>query len=294
MLSGVALLACGLLVFGRPLSTRQNLGAPLTLSTDIFSAPFSLASSPGTSSAFGLTFGEDAPGAPLSNQNAPVSLLSGQYAPVSPPSSLDASDKVWENSQHEAFPDMDFLGSNPNVEGPTPDSFPASQNIIEDSGDKSPLVDNLLLSQNISPLPSNFEQIMTELRFDKLLYCIFELAQDQSSLKARKCQSSGGKFKEDISRSSIGYILFQHDGKLFSIENLFHLCAQWDRDGNWSPQPNCESQVEQQRLEALFAPWRAGIDGSAVYSPSSVVYTNLDGLNDLAGKYNIPDFKNSI
>lgn len=166
--------------------------------------------------------------------------------------------------------------------------------IVEDTRSQSPFVGDLLLSQNLSPLPSYLEQIIAELRLDELLFCIFELAQDQSSLKARKWRSVGGKFKEDVSRSSIGYILFQYDGRLFSIENLFHLCEQRDCDENWSPQPNCASDVEQQRLEALFAPWKAGIIDTAVYWAGSVVITGLDGLNDLAGKYNIPDFKNTF
>lgn len=126
------------LVFVRLLNTRQNLEAPLTLATDTFSAPFSFPFSPGTSSAFGLPFSQRAPGAPFSDQNAPVSLPSGQYAPVStpsgqyapvsPPSSPDASDKGWENTQDKAPMDMDIFESNLNVEGHNSDSFPASQN----------------------------------------------------------------------------------------------------------------------------------------------------------------------
>lgn len=217
MLSSVALLACGLLVFGRP------LGVPFTSLLVIYSTTFSF---PFGSGIVPLS-PQSAPGAPLTNLDALVSpssnyqytavpLLSSPdrfantggniqpgapavtiffssdgstnggvlYQLVSPPSRPDQFAKTGENSQPGTPADTNFFLSN----GSTNGDFPNQD-----------LEQHQLLSQVSTSLllPSDFRDRLTKLKNNDWQYCIFELAQDDQNLRVTVCRS--GSFKTDIS-----------------------------------------------------------------------------------------------
>lgn len=238
MLSSAALLACGFLVFGRPLSTQREKRdwMPTTPAYNIASAGFS----PDTT-----TY---SPGALLSEDNLryltgmDVNFNLASSSPVGSSTSTALQKDFQPNtgldialSSQEALntspisPDVESEGLTTFGTFPSPDTQP------------DPPVDTKTVSNTEAPImlainghstktlayPENFEEDLRSIEEYRFVYCIYQLSLDNTRLVLQDCEESPdwGVFSQAFDRSTRGFAVYRlKDDSIDSIMKVSNRC----------------------------------------------------------------------
>lgn len=222
MLSSAAFLAHGLLVFGRPLSTRQE-GGGITLPYSVASTPLFSPNSLYPSSANRedpINFAPTSPGDV--QQNAyPKAAFSGldtsSVSSLKVPNSDAYLTKLAFSSQLGPDTSLKTDLSNANLPGTYNPGYTSVQKQPETFGTTlNPITPpSMVPSQEIAPsTPENFEENLTKMKAQYGGYCYYELSQGDEKLVLKKC-AHDGKFKQVYEAASTGVGFYYHYYALF-------------------------------------------------------------------------------
>ena len=242
VLSGAALLPCGVLVYGRPLSTQRESGdlIPTTAAYDI--APRFLFDGPDASSdASGIIFNEDLPGystdspalpgtsAALLNDIQPIDFtLPSLDTPVS--SEL----KLAGLSSFDTFLSLIELDKSSATGQATQPDFGVGTNTFGNTRGPFTLATNEPSRLIAFANPENFQKDLQALKSGQASYCIYELSSLGNNLVLKKCGQNPKweTFSQDVDGSRRGIALYRlNDGSIISIMRVSDECRKKD----WGP-----------------------------------------------------------
>lgn len=323
---GAAVLACGSLVLGRPLSkirekrdldlgflstptpqyTYPNDQVPSFPDTSNYQLPsfsgtsnYQLPSFPGTPIAFASPASPDSPssesspGSPntppqntFSTDTQPDTYFKTAYLPSLAPQPATNLDTT--DPPDPVVNPTSLLGNQEEVVGTTP-SLPESPT--------SPPQDDPADTR----IPGDLHSRLGSLSIGKYVYCIYSLSADGTHLESMGCEPEAGDLKKKYDQVRPGYILYRHGDTLFSITNYNHLCEKPKSDGSWNRGPgifsgkpgSCELATALDNVDQFRTPWKLMV--SQVFPASGaqvkVVYITDSELERTGQEYNIPEFK---
>lgn len=252
VLSGAALLSCGVLVFGRPLSTQRESRDLIPTTAAYGIAPRFLFDGPDAGSdASGTVFKENLPGYPtdldvnseITSANSALpgtsTALLNDIQPIdfnlpSLDTPLSSEVKLAGLSSFDTFLSPIELDKSSATGQATQPDFGVGTNTFGNT--RGPVT---LAANEPSPLiafanPENFQKDLQNLKSRQAPYCIYELSSLGNNLVLKKCgQNPDWKpFSQDVDGSRRGIALYRlNDGSIMSIMKVSNEC----RTKDWGP-----------------------------------------------------------
>lgn len=237
--SGTTLFACGFSVFGRPLSTRQEIGNLNQNTPSWYQDPTSAM-----------------PTNPFALATLPTLPISSTSMDTPIPDFHFGSYKSGTSLPPEVKPEYPILAS---AYTSTPDKDSTFQ--LDSGGDSitNGLPESLFEMSARVVLPTISEDVQLTISNLKIRkYCIYELSPDRSELKFKTCDPSPDwqMFRQAFDDSGIGFALYHlDDGQILSIMNLIHDHCQTKQGEKWLYCLPCDMD-EEMTLQSLKQNWR--------------------------------------
>lgn len=301
VLSGAALLACGFLVSGRPLSTRQVFGS-LPSGSDALRLPKFF--DPGSPLAPGTSPPDPVAVAAVPDSNSNFDILTspglqnllgtpsgGSSNPITPNTDFKTAFFPILHPQQVTQPDTP---NQPPVDSPDYLSDPSTYVDSSIPGSLDSQSTNLdLLAAAVPQHPPIITALLSQLKKGQLEYCIFFFSGDQLLYL---CSTKTGELKTDMAKHGSGITIYRKpwgDGVIFfEITDTLHTCqiqTQSGTDSTWIDDPNCNKDSHLTTFGVLTNQLEDAFKG--VSGPNDkyqrVSYQNMGATGR---QYNIPDF----
>ncbi|MCJ1424788.1 hypothetical protein MMC29_002676 [Sticta canariensis] len=268
LLSSAALFSCGVLVYGRPLSTqRESRGLIPTIAAYDIAPRFIFDSLDAGSDASGTIFNENLPGYPTDNPALPgtSTALFNDIQPIdftlpSLDTPVSSELKLAGLSSFDTFLSPIELDKSSATGQATQSDFGVGTNTFGNT--RGPV---MVATDETSPLiifanPENFQKDLQNLKSGQTPYCIYELSSLGNNLVLKKCGQNPDweVFSQDIDGSRRGIALYRlNDGSIISIMRVSDKC----RKKVWGPDKCTLLECGKQEEATLkkFTQWESSL-----------------------------------